>query len=204
MRYLVVLAWATIWLPAALAQVKPAPVDGAILRGTVVRVSAADHVVFIRTPAEGEMQLRLDPAATVRIDNRVVRLADLAPGTVIAAHYETRNGRPVVTAVEGPVVLKEVIKVPVAVAAGQIRGRIMEADRPQPDLEVVLRTNTGTAVANTKTAKDGTFMFEKVAPGLYVVASRKETSSSPLVGEGRVTVESGKTHEVIVSLSRAP
>ena len=75
----------------------------------------------------------------------------------------------------------------------------------QPNLEVVLRDEKAQAAAlnpktlpgdkgvelKTKTAADGSFVFDKVPPGKYTITATKPISGR--IGQQPVTVEAGKT-----------
>lgn len=65
---------------------------------------------------------------------------------------------------------------------GKIQGVVLEGDRPQANLEVVLSGDKA-AVMNkdkdkgkTKTKEDGTFVFDNVAPGTYEVSCAKPST----------------------------
>ena len=77
---------------------------------------------------------------------------------------------------------------------------MFEGDRPQANLEVVLKDDKGKDKDKAKTKKDGSFAFEDVAPGNYSVATSKEASVTK--GESSVKVVSDKTAKVEVKLFR--
>jgi hypothetical protein len=81
----------------------------------------------------------------------------------------------------------------------RITGTVCEGPRPQPGLDVVLRDEKGAIKARTKTADDGTFTFENIAPGTYKVSTSKPATQRK--GEASVTVEPGQTAVVKVLLS---
>lgn len=93
---------------------------------------------------------------------------------------------------------------PPAVPVGQIRGVVMEGDRPQPNLPVTLRTDVGKPVATRQTDLEGGFAFENVAAGAYVLSSVKGVSNGFSVGEATVAVEPSRLHMVTIRLVYEP
>ena len=59
---------------------------------------------------------------------------------------------------------------------GKIVGRVLEGTRVQPGLEVILRDAAGKEHARTRTKSDGSYSFENVAPGSYVLHCVKPES----------------------------
>jgi hypothetical protein len=59
---------------------------------------------------------------------------------------------------------------------GSIRGKVVEGPRPQPGIEVLLRDEKGTEKKRTMTQPDGTFLFESLPPGNYVIFCVKPES----------------------------
>ena len=93
---------------------------------------------------------------------------------------------------------------PPPVPVGQIRGVVMEGDRPQPNLQVTLRTDVGKPVATRHTDLEGGFAFENVAAGPYFLSSVKAVSNGFSVGEASVDVEPNRTHVVTIRLVYEP
>jgi hypothetical protein len=62
------------------------------------------------------------------------------------------------------------------VGLGSIRGKVFEGPRLQPGLEVILRDNNGKEKTRTRTQANGTFLFEDLAPGSYVIFCVKPDS----------------------------
>jgi hypothetical protein len=93
---------------------------------------------------------------------------------------------------------------PLGVPSGEVRGQVLEADRPQPGLEVVLRTELGMPVANMITAPDGTFLFRDVAPGVYLLTAGKPVSTGFTTGAARVTVGPAKIDSATIYLLHEP
>jgi hypothetical protein len=87
---------------------------------------------------------------------------------------------------------------------GNVLGQVLEGDRPQPGLEVVLRDDLGTPIANILTGPDGTFLFRGVPPGLYFLTARKPVSTGFTTGAARVTVEPGKIDAATIRLLHEP
>jgi hypothetical protein len=83
---------------------------------------------------------------------------------------------------------------------GEIAGTVMEGERLQPNLPVVLFDDKGMQKAQTQTDANGRFRFEKLAPGSYRVSAAKAASQTK--GEAKATVEAGKTKEVMIELFR--
>jgi hypothetical protein len=89
-------------------------------------------------------------------------------------------------------------------AAGAVQGIVIESDRPQPYLGVVLLAPNGSEVASTRTGDRGTFLFQQVSAGRYTVVCRKEESSGPAVGTVRVAVQPSRVQAVTVRLAHFP
>ena len=81
---------------------------------------------------------------------------------------------------------------------GSIAGRVMEGDRPQGGLVVVLRNAKGEPAGQTKTDRDGTFAFEDLPPGKYGVESSKPVTNR--FGSKPVEVRPGKPTPVTIEL----
>lgn len=194
-------------------QPKPAAVVPT-LTGDVVKVIPADRIVLLKTADGKEVRLSILPDARILVNRKVTPLNELAVGVPVRVLYTDRAGTFQVSSIESPVavapgkaVVAEPVVVPavpaVVVAGGSMRGMVMEGDRPQPDLAVSLRTQEGKVVASTRTALDGTFAFNNVAPGTYVTYADKISSQTK--GESLVTIKSGKTlANVVVNLIRPP
>ncbi len=93
---------------------------------------------------------------------------------------------------------------PPPVPVGQIRGVVMEGDRPQPDLQVTLRTDVGAPVATQQTDLEGGFAFENVAAGPYYLTSVKALSNGISVGAATVAVQPNRIHVVTIRLIYEP
>jgi hypothetical protein len=87
-----------------------------------------------------------------------------------------------------------------AVPVGHIKGKVVEGDRPQAGVDVVLKNDKAEVKGTTKTNDKGEFSFENVMPGAYKVSSAKKASKTK--GEEAVTVEVDKTKEVTIKLLR--
>jgi Carboxypeptidase regulatory-like domain len=59
---------------------------------------------------------------------------------------------------------------------GEIRGKVTEGPRPQPNLLVTLLDERGKEIARTRTQADGTYSFGQLAPGRYRVIAVKPES----------------------------
>jgi hypothetical protein len=87
-----------------------------------------------------------------------------------------------------------------AQAPGRITGTVVEGDRPQAGLDVLLKNAAGKQIAATRTAAGGVFAFEKVPPGTYLVSSSKPFSQTGR--EAKAVVEPGKPVDVTLELLR--
>jgi hypothetical protein len=93
-----------------------------------------------------------------------------------------------------------------AASAGRtVKGKVVQGDRAQPGVEVVLKDDKGmvkaTAKTGTKGKELGTFAFKNVPPGTYTVSASQTEAKTK--GEAPVTVEADKDPpEVEISLYR--
>ncbi len=83
---------------------------------------------------------------------------------------------------------------------GHIRGKVLEGSRVQPGLEVILRNERGTEVGRTKTKPDGSFIFEGVEPGAYVIHCVKPDSGRRADVSTTVSPNQTSTHDLALSL----
>ena len=86
---------------------------------------------------------------------------------------------------------------------GKIVGRLMEGPRPQPGLMVLLadenaKIEKGMKGREVKTDTDGTFTFDDVPPGNYVLTAEKETSGRK--AQQKVAVKPGAVVKVTLEL----
>lgn len=88
---------------------------------------------------------------------------------------------------------------PKQAARGKIAGGVVEGTRPQPGLEVELRTADQAVVAKATTDAEGKFKFDSVNPGDYLVWCVKQQSQR--VGASQVKVEAGATVQTNVELT---
>jgi len=88
---------------------------------------------------------------------------------------------------------------------GKIEGTILEGasddERPQANLEVVLRDEKGAEKAKAKTDEKGKFVFDNVEPGKYKITTVKTASVTK--AEKAVEVKAGETVTVKASLFSA-
>jgi hypothetical protein len=85
---------------------------------------------------------------------------------------------------------------------GKVQGKVLEGEREQPDLTVLLRDEKGAQKDKTTTKSDGSFVFENVAPGKYKVYASKVASTGTRKGEVPVQVDPGKSADVKIPLYR--
>jgi Carboxypeptidase regulatory-like domain len=83
---------------------------------------------------------------------------------------------------------------------GVVIGTVVEGDRPQVGLTVILCDEKNHTISEVQTKEGGAFRFEMVPPGKYTVTSRKKTSTLPRVGKTDVEVKTGATSKVKVEL----
>jgi hypothetical protein len=84
---------------------------------------------------------------------------------------------------------------------GNIEGKVLEGDRPQPGLEVTLRDAQNAIKATAVTdKKTGVYKFTDLPPGPYRVSASKTTSGTR--GETPVQVEADKTKTADITLFR--
>jgi hypothetical protein len=178
------------------------PARPARMEGKVLRVQAPDSAFVLRTTDGRTQSFYVAPESRLRLNNRAVKLGDLPVGATVAVTYDVRRGRYVVASVEGPAVVAPAVAAPVAaVTTGTIQGVVLEGDRPQPNLQVSLRSaNTGREVAVQRTGPDGTFRFDKVAPGAYRLFSAKPDSQT--TGSVDVSAQAGRVKKADIPLLR--
>ncbi len=82
---------------------------------------------------------------------------------------------------------------------GEIRGRVTEGPRAQPNLLVTLFDERGKEIARTKTLADGTYVFAQLAPGRYRVVCVKPESQRRAVLD--TTVEPDRMARVDLTLA---
>jgi hypothetical protein len=83
-------------------------------------------------------------------------------------------------------------------ATGEIRGQVLEGQRPQAALEVVLLNAGKAEVGKAKSGADGAFQFVGVPPGDYTIRAVKPASQRQ--GEKGVQVVAGETTIVNLAL----
>jgi hypothetical protein len=108
------------------------------------------------------------------------------PATVqVSAQFTNGVG---LTKTIGPVIIKLVD----AKAGGgaTIKGSVVEGERAQAGLTVVLRDPQGVPKDTVTTGKDGIFVFKNVPPGTYQIVARKTSSNT--VGQAAVQVAAGE------------
>jgi hypothetical protein len=88
--------------------------------------------------------------------------------------------------------------------AGDISVTVMRGDRPQPGVIVGLKDAENKEKSVGTTDDKGIVKFEKLPPGLYLVATAKPDSSSGTKAAAPAKVEAGKTTEVTLPLKRGP
>ncbi len=82
---------------------------------------------------------------------------------------------------------------------GEIRGKVTEGPRPQPNLLVTLLDEGGKEIAKTRTQADGSYAFGKLAPGRYRVVSVKPESQRRAALD--VTVEADRAVRAELALA---
>lgn len=87
---------------------------------------------------------------------------------------------------------------PAPPTTGQIEGKVLEGNRPQPNLEVILRDDQNIEKGRVKTQADGTFRFDRVPPGRYRVFCLKPESQRRAMQPA--LMEAGQTIRVMLEL----
>jgi hypothetical protein len=82
---------------------------------------------------------------------------------------------------------------------GNIQGVVLEGNRPQPALEVILLHAKGGEVARTTTTASGVFAFEQLPPGEYQLTAFKAASQRKAASNAKV--QAGQTANVTLKLS---
>ena len=90
---------------------------------------------------------------------------------------------------------------PVKNALGSIQGNVVEGDISQPGLLVVLLDAKGNKLAEKKAGADGTFAFEKLPPGKYILVCEKPAAAQRRRAIRNVTLEPGQTARVRMELT---
>jgi hypothetical protein len=83
--------------------------------------------------------------------------------------------------------------------AGRIEGTVVDGDRTQPKLPVILRDTQGKELDRKETDVDGAFVFDKLPPGAYEVEALKEFPRKK--GKAPAVVSPEKTTTVKVEIS---
>jgi hypothetical protein len=79
--------------------------------------------------------------------------------------------------------------------AASIKGVVVEGDRPQPGLEVVLRDPQGVPKDTVKSDDKGVFLFKNVAPGTYQIVVVKGSDNT----QGAVAVQVAAGEEKVLA-----
>ena len=83
---------------------------------------------------------------------------------------------------------------------GTVRGKVLEGPRIQTGLDVILRDTKGNEVKRVKTRIDGSFVFEDVPPGNYVIFCVKPDSLRHATVPARVEKNKTATFQVELAL----
>ena len=81
---------------------------------------------------------------------------------------------------------------------GRLRVKVLEGDRPQSGLDVLVQDAKGAVKQQGKTGPDGVFLTGPLEQGKYLVRSAKP--ATPSVGQSNAAVEPGRTKLVTVDL----
>ena len=90
---------------------------------------------------------------------------------------------------------------PVKNALGSIQGSVVEGEISQPGLLVVLLDAKGNKLAEKKAGADGTFAFEKLPPGKYLLVCEKPAAAQRRRAIRNVTIDPGQTARVRLELT---
>jgi hypothetical protein len=93
---------------------------------------------------------------------------------------------------------------PALTAKGTIKGRVVESDRPQAGLDVVLTDDKGAEKGKVKTKADGTFELADLPAGKYKVSATKSANGRkgvyPRKNEDFIDLKPGGVESVEVVL----
>lgn len=85
---------------------------------------------------------------------------------------------------------------------GTIEGRVVYADRPQPNVSVKLWDSEGKEKGSATTNDKGLFNIKNVPPGNYTLSAQRPDSSTGVSGATSVQVEAEKTVKTTVTLNK--
>lgn len=163
-------------------------------------LSGVDKVrLFLGMPVDDALPEGAKPLPAKRVENSQRRWLAKLPmpkdATSVDITAEVTNGVGLTRFVSIELKLLD----PKQAALGKIAGGVVEGTRPQPGLEVELRTADQAVVAKAKTDAQGNFNFDAVDPGDYLVWCVKPQSQR--VGASQVKVEPGATAQTSVELT---
>ena len=85
-------------------------------------------------------------------------------------------------------------------ATGMVRGVVREGSLAQKALAVGLFDAKGNKLRETQTSETGSFRFEDLAPGVYLLTAARSVAATK--GQAKVEVKADQTAEVAISLFR--
>lgn len=170
-----------------------------LVRGSPLTLKAAgrdlesgiSNVLFFtgKLPPDGKIPPAAVQAVGEKVKDKDLWVADLAIPTDKAATLDVSvqftNG---VGMTETAVAVIKLVDAKAGLAT--IKGEVVEGERPQPGLEVLLRDPQGARKDATKTDDSGKFSFKGVAPGTYQIVVTKTGSMTK--GQAVVTVEANE------------
>jgi len=176
-----------------------------LVRGTPLTVKATGRddesgigkVVFFvgKLPPDGKIPPTAIQAVGEKVKDKALWVADLPVATEKATTLEVSvqfTNNVGLSETPPPVVIK---LVDAKAATATIKGEVVEGERPQAGLEVVLRDPQGSPKDKTKTDDAGKFVFKDVAPGQYQIVVQKTGSKT----KGQAVVQVGGGEEKVLS-----
>ena len=178
---------------APIARIAPTPAQ--VQKGTVLQVKAegvdpetgvAQVVFFYGKPDKGEI-----PPTALRVKAVPANLEGTQWSAALQIPVDHKG--PLAISVQvvnhagmasiDTVTLEVTDREPGKTGLGEIRGKVVEGPRPQPNLIVILTDERGKEIARTRTLADGSYVFEQVTPGRYrLVCVKPESQRRAIMG----------------------
>jgi Carboxypeptidase regulatory-like domain len=172
-----------------------APTPAQVKKGTVLQVQAqgadpesgvAQVVFFYGKPDKGEIPTTAPRFKAVPANRELTQWsaalqvpADHKGPLAVSVQVVNHAGMASIDTVMLEVTDRE----PGKTGLGEIRGKVIEGPRPQPNLTVILTDERGKEIARTRTQADGSYVFQQLAPGRYrVVCVKPESQRRAIMG----------------------
>jgi Carboxypeptidase regulatory-like domain len=192
-----------------IARIAPTPAQ--VKKGTALQVQAqaadpesgvAQVVFFFGRPDKGEIPLSAPRFKAAPANREATQWSATLPipadhKGALAISIQVINHAGMATI--DTVTLEVTDREPGKTGLGEIRGKVVEGPRPQPNLTVILTDERGKELARTRTQADGSYVFAQVAPGRYrVVCVKPESQRRAILG---VIVEPDRMARADLALS---